>query len=159
MALFSCGGRCVIGRSTYKETIKKRCTKCLDEKFLIEFANNKRYRFGVNAICKKCKNVVDSTWRRKKALANKSFCEREGCPNKCPLGRYTYCSDECSKKYHSKKVWEAQKNDPKYKEYHREVARRWAKEHYIPKHNGRATFYKRPLSATIKDIQAVLKEK
>lgn len=82
---------------------------------------------GVKSECKSCREINARNHYQKKSLAAKPQCARVGCTNPVAFYKIKYCSKQCSNIIAGKRTWEAQKKNPNYKEYHRKIAREWAR--------------------------------
>lgn len=81
------------------------------------------------------------------------FCKRPGCGKLITAAYKTvFCSNECNDKFQAKRMWEKQKVDPNYAEYHRQKARLWARTHYVPRPRSRK-YMKKGLSIVKKAIE------
>lgn len=105
----------------------KQCRVCKKLKPLADFYKDTRYFMGVRSECKPCGAINEKNRYQKKSLASKPQCARADCTNFLALHKIKYCSNQCSDKIFAKKTWEAQKKNPNYKEYHRKIAREWAR--------------------------------
>ena len=109
-----------------QNTMKKRCSKCLEKKDRNQnFQKNRAYTDGFSTQCKLCISISNTKRRHKVILANKGMCARPGCENRLGLWQKKYCSMHCYNKANSKSKWQEQKAQPGYKEYHREIAKKW----------------------------------
>lgn len=100
------------------EVKKKTCTKCDDEKDLSEFTINKRYKYGVVSICKKCKCIeAKERYKNDKVIALKANELRE----KRAFSRKQYYQnnkekrDLYTKKYRAENAEKCKKYNESYK--------------------------------------------
>lgn len=70
--------------------MKKKCTKCGEEKELEEFAKNKRGKFGRQSECRKCNKARDSA---RYSQGSDKILARDGClsPNECASKSFRLC--------------------------------------------------------------------
>lgn len=68
--------------------MKKKCTKCLEEKNLEDFYKSERYKYGCKTWCKSCCNLY-AVDRRKKIIRKCIACGN----NIIGRGSYKYCED------------------------------------------------------------------
>lgn len=67
----------------------QKCTDCKEIKSVSEFSKNKRYKSGVNSVCKKCMCIRTTNYMRKKYTGftkeeyDTTFIKQKGCCSIC----------------------------------------------------------------------------
>ena len=102
----------------------KKCSKCSEEKLLINFRKQKKGKFGVMSVCKICQSIIEKnnrlTGNSTSIERNKRF--RENNPDKIKNWLKTYSENNKEKR---------KEYDKKYREENKELKNKQSRDYYL----------------------------